>query len=115
MADDDTPADGRAPLIHIFQAQIWLARTRPDDYARWSRAVLIADLGGDDETYERLQRETVTLWREHRDDPLPLERRRAVELAQSIAWLGSNRLDGTWVRANVLTLSQDERERDEDP
>lgn len=111
-ADDGSPAGGRARLIEIQQAQAWLALTRPEDYARWSRAVLVADLSEDGEAYERLQRETVALWREHRDDPMPAEDRRTVELAQAIAWLG-DRHDATWGRATVLTVNQDERERDE--
>ncbi len=100
-------------MIETRQAEAWFARTHPADYARWDRAVLIADLSDDGETYDRLHRETVTLWREHRDDPLPVEEHRTVELAQAIAWLG-DRHDAAWVRANVLTVDAAEHERDEE-
>ncbi|WP_156798228.1 hypothetical protein, partial [Brevibacterium mcbrellneri] len=61
----------------------------PEEYERWDRALLGADLGEDEESYTRLERDLVAQWRTHRDDPLPEHLRQAAKLAQSLAWLGS--------------------------
>jgi hypothetical protein len=111
MTREESEPAGRARLSDVLQAHAWLETVNPGEYARRDRDLLIADLGDDDETYTRLERELVAQWRAHRDDPLSPPVRQAAKLAQSMAWLGSPR-DQDWRHAHALALTDTERNRD---
>lgn len=112
MAREEPEPRERARLSDVLQAHAWMETVNPEEYARWDQALLDADLGEDEESYTRLERDLVTQWRTHRDDPLPAHLRLATELAQSLAWLGSGH-DLDWRHAHALALTDTERHRDQ--
>ncbi|OUZ07225.1 hypothetical protein BHE97_17085 [Aeromicrobium sp. PE09-221] len=96
----------------MCQALAWLEVAQPEEHRRWERRLDAADYQPD-EVYDRLTRELVAQWRQHRDDPLPSHQRLNSDLAQAEDWLGRE-YASPWRRWHGLAMTPAEIEHDHD-
>lgn len=106
---EQTPGPGA--LSQAKQIRAWFSQARPVELSRWNRQLDAADFGGNDAEHDHLHAEMVGVWLEHRDDPLPVEQRGSVVLAQSVAWIGDE-YGRSWWQAHTLAATSAEHDQD---